>query len=118
MARGPETLYPVEVHGTLHLDAPSGGTVRLEAVGGVLSLRAATLRDLRDLLPGGITRLPCRLRQAAAALAVAGLALDVRVDGQRLLRCGVDTRPNWLARLAGLPKTRIQIRTLLAAYWR
>lgn len=109
---------PVEVQGTLHLDAPSGGIVRLEAGGRVLSLRAATLGDLRDLLPGGVGALPSRLRRAAAALALAGLALDVRVDGRRLLRCGVDTRPNWIALLARLPMTRIQIRPLLAACWR
>ena len=117
MALEPESKIPVEVRGHLHLVAPSNRSMRLEASGNAMSLRAAEISDLRDLRPGSLAGLPKSIRRLAIALNVAGVALDVLVDGKPLMRCGADTRPNWLARLARLPMTRIKLRPLLTA-WR
>ena len=117
MAPGPESIIPVEMRGRLHLVAPSNRSMQLAASGTSLTLRAATVRDLRDLLPGSIAGLPEAIRRVAVSLTAAGVALDVRVDGKPLMRCGADTQPNWLARLARLPRTRIGLRPLLMA-WR
>lgn len=107
MAPRPEVFLPVEAHGILRLDAPTGQALDLEAAGDTLRIDLPGLREARAIMPLSLRESRRALRFLANMLSMAGLTLRVESAGKPVLRLGSVGKPSWLARLLGLGPTRI-----------
>jgi hypothetical protein len=108
MAPRPESQRPVDVHGSLRVDTPSGRSLDLAADGHHLRVKLSGRQDARDLFRA----FPGR-RRALGSLsemfATHGLTLTLESAGRPVFRLGNSARPNWLARLLGLAPAQIPL---------
>lgn len=109
MASKPDHFRPIDAHGALRLDAPSGRSLDLVANGETLRLELPGWGDARRLLPRSLIGRARAARFLADTLATHGLTLSLESAGQPVLRLGYDTPPSWLARVLRLGATDLSI---------
>lgn len=108
----PDIRLPVDVHGDLSLDGPSGHRVRLQTAGSRLRLSAPGWTELRQLGPRSLITQRRTLKATVRALNVLGLTLNIDVAGRRAFQFGTGVRTTLLARLLGLTSAEIPFSTL------
>lgn len=95
---------PLEVLADLHL-AVDGEDVEIRGDGDRIVVDLPTLRAGRRLLTHGPLATGNRersLKRANEALRIAGLTVDIRLDGETIARAGAQARPSGIARLLQL----------------
>ena len=115
----PPPTHRLDLEGQLALEA-DGQPLALDAHGSTLAVRLGSVGGARRALaalPASRTR-GQQARRLQAALARAGLVLEVHIAGLRVAQLADDTRPNWAARLLGLAPGRLHLANLLRAVLR
>jgi hypothetical protein len=112
MASRPEHFRPVDAHGTLRIDTPSGRSLNLVAEGETLRLELPGWADTRGVLPRSLRGRIQAARFVANLLSVHGLTLSLESAGRAVVRLGHNTRASWLARLLRLGPTSVSVPAL------
>ena len=113
-ASRPDLALPIDVQGELRLEGPAADTLTLTARGSRLRLSARAWSGLRGLGPRSLAARRRTLGSAIRALTVAGLTLDITVEGRRAFGLGAGVTPSLLARLLGLSSTDIRLSNVIS----
>ena len=113
-ASKPDNTLPIDVHGELRLDGPSGRPATLTAEGSQLCLAVPGWANLAGFAPGSLTARRRAIIAATKTLSVMRLRLDIQVDGQRAFGLGEGVRTTLLARLLGLGSTDLRLSDLVS----
>ncbi len=111
-ASRPDLYLPVDARGELHLEAPTGATLDLQAQGSVLRLYASGWDDIVSLTPTSLLSLRQLVRNAATALLATDLRFELLVDDKTAFAVGAGVKPGFLSRLLGLRATRFTLRRI------
>jgi hypothetical protein len=109
MALKPENFCPLDAHGTLRVETPSGRSLDLVANGETLRLELPGLRDARSALPRSFTGRIRTVRLLAELLSTHGLTLSIESAARPLCRLGYNTKCSWLARMLRLGATDLSV---------
>lgn len=112
MASKPEALRPIDAHGSLRIDTPSGRSLNLVADGETLRLELPGWADARGALPRSLGGRIRAARLVADALSMHGLTLNLESAGRPVVRFGRDASTGWLARLLRLGATEVSLSSL------
>jgi hypothetical protein len=109
MAPRPEPLRPLDAHGSLRIDTPSGRSLNLVAQGEMLRLELPGWGDARRVFPVSLRGRIRAVRSIAGLLSAHGLTLSLESAGHLVARLGHNTSANWLARLLGLGPVNLPV---------
>ena len=112
MASRPEPFRPVDAHGSLRIDTPSGRSLNLVADGEMLRLELPGWGDARNILPRSLRGRIRAVRTVAGLLATHGLTLRLDSGGECVVRLGHNAAASWLARLVGLGPVNLPVSAL------
>lgn len=101
---------PVDARGEIHLVAPTGRHLHVQAQGDVLRIDAPDWDDVTPLAPSSFVALRRSIRSVSSALLMTGLRLELSIDGKPAFAVGTGVRPNLLSRLLGLRASRFSLR--------
>ncbi len=105
----PDQILPIEAHGTLRLDAPTGRSIDLVADGSILQLELPGWAEARNLMPRSFKARAKAVRSVAQVLQTYGLTFSLQTAGASLCTLGHGVRPTWFARLLGLAPAHIPL---------
>lgn len=114
MASRPEPFRPVDAHGSLRINTPSGRPLNLAAHGEMLRVELPGWGDARGILPRSLRGRIRAIRTVADMLAAHGLLLSLELAGEPVVRLGHGTASSWLSWLLGLGSTDLSIKALRA----
>jgi hypothetical protein len=109
----PDRKTPLDIHGELCLDAPTGRQLKLSASGSRLSLDVPGWIELRGLGPRSLLAQRRRLAAMTRLLQRLRLTVDVDIDGDRAFGLGAGVKTSLLARLLGLTSTDLSFSTAI-----
>lgn len=112
MASRPERIRPLDAHGSLRIDTPSGRSLNLVAEGDTLRLELPGWGDARGALPRSLGGRIRAARLLADSLSTHGLTLSLESAGRSVVRFGRNASTSWLARLLGLGSTDLSLSAL------
>lgn len=112
-ASKPDAGLPIEVHGDLCLDSPSGRKFSLRAEGSRLDLAIPVWKDFHSIGPRSLSGKLRALKTAVRALRKTHLTLHIYIAGQRAVGLGKGVKPTLLARLLGLRSASIPFSSVI-----
>jgi hypothetical protein len=104
---------PVDVHGELCIDSPSGALIALQADGAQLRLTVPRWADLQQFGPRALLGQRRAIVTAIRALRTSNLTLNISVGGRHAAGFGAGVKTTMLARLLGLASADIRLSTIV-----
>ena len=112
MASQPEPTLPIEAHGIVRLESPTGRSFDLVADGAAMNADLPGWSDIRSAIPSTFRARSRSIHALAGILSTTGLTLILNAGGVPVFKIGRGIKPNWLSRLLRLAPAYVSLSAL------